>query len=381
MAKRICFVTGTRADFGKLKPLIERIDQSPTFECFIFATGMHALRRYGNTVNEIKKAGFANIFLHINQFADGGSAMDTVLANTVQGFAHYLREYPADLIVIHGDRIEAIACALVGALNNVLVAHIEGGERSGTIDDSIRHAVSKMAHLHFVANEEAKQRLLQLGEREASIHVIGSPDIDVMLSEHLPSLEQAKNRYEIPFSEYFIFMYHPVTTELEQLPANLEAVLSAVVASQQKFIVIYPNNDAGSEIIFTELDHLKDNPNLKLYSSLRFEYFLVLLKHAKAIVGNSSAGIREAPVYGVPTLNIGTRQSARATTESITNVPEDKDQILGYLTKHPPHRPGSFHFGDGNSADLFAKALNKDTFWQTPKQKTFQDLPLEAFPN
>lgn len=375
MIKRICFVTGTRADFGKLKPLMAQVDQATDFECFIFATGMHALRRYGNTVNEIKKAGFANIFLHINQFADGGSAMDTVLANTVQGFAHYLREFPADLIVIHGDRIEAIACALVGALNNVLVAHIEGGERSGTIDDSIRHAVSKMAHLHFVANEEAKQRLRQLGERDQAIYVIGSPDIDVMLSDNLPTLAQAKQRYEVPFDDYFILMYHPVTTELDQLAAHIDAVLQAVQRSQQNFIVIYPNNDAGSELIFKAIDALDAGPRLKRFSSLRFEYFLTFLKHAKAIVGNSSAGIREAPVYGVPTINIGSRQHCRAGGASIINVAEDQDTVLHWLKNCPPRRPASFYFGEGKSADLFINALNDSALWRTPQQKSFQDLP------
>jgi UDP-N-acetylglucosamine 2-epimerase (hydrolysing) len=176
---------------------------------------MHMLSRYGSTAIEIHKAGFDNIFPYINQDASVNSQMDLVLANTIQGLGHYIRECPPDLIVVHGDRIEALAGAIVGALNNILVAHIEGGEVSGSVDELIRHAVSKSSHLHFVANDEARARLVQMGEARSSIFVIGSPDIDVMLSDSLPDLEEVKTKYEIPFAEYAIFLLHPVTTELQ----------------------------------------------------------------------------------------------------------------------------------------------------------------------
>ena len=178
--RHILFLTGTRADFGKLKPLIEATSRTPGLKTSIFATGMHMLARYGATVHEIRKAGFRNIFTYINQDGSRATQMDLVLATTVQGIAHYVRENPPDLLVVHGDRIETLAGAIVGALNNILVAHIEGGELSGTIDELIRHAVTKLSHLHFVANRVARNRLLQMGERSESVFTIGSPDVDVM---------------------------------------------------------------------------------------------------------------------------------------------------------------------------------------------------------
>ena len=372
--KKLLFVTGTRADFGKLKPLIARVKESSDFEYEIFATGMHMLSRYGSTINEIKKAGFDRIFSFINQDQTIGPQMDLVLANTIQGLSLYLREFPTDLIVIHGDRVEALAGAIVGALNNVLVAHIEGGELSGTVDELLRHAVTKLSHLHFVANDEARRRLVQMGEMPDSIHAIGSPDIDVMLSDELPDLSSVLGKYDIPFADYGILMYHPVTTELDRLPHRVEQVVEAALASRMNFVVIYPNNDAGSDVILNRLLTLKAYPRFRVIPSMRFEYFLTLLKNARTIMGNSSAGIREAPVYGVPTLNLGSRQRGRFRHVSIVDVEEDAMSIAAALQKLPAAFAPSLHFGKGDSARQFLAQLEQPSLWNTPRQKLFRDL-------
>ena len=374
--RKILFLTGTRADFGKMKPLMTEVKNAPDFEYAIFATGMHVLSRYGSTVIEIQRAGFKNIYSHINQDGSVNSQMDFVLANTIQGLGHYMREFAPDLLVVHGDRIEALAGAIVGALNNILVAHVEGGEVSGTIDDLIRHAVSKLSHLHFVSNEGARKRLIQMGESPDAVFVIGSPDIDIMLSDKLPALTAVKRKYEIPFAEYAIFAFHPVTTELHLLRRHTEAVIDAVDASGLNFVVIYPNNDAGSEIILEGLERLRDNPRFRVIPSMRFEYFLTLLKNAIVMVGNSSAGIHEAPVYGVPTVNIGTRQMNRFHYPSILNVAEDKEAILHAFDNLPTSVMPSLHFGRGESARLFMGHLRNPKLWNTSRQKQFQDLEL-----
>lgn len=372
--KTILFVTGTRADFGKLKSLMGRVAAADGFEYRIFATGMHMLSRYGATFGEIAMSGFENVYPYLNQDPFGSTGMDLALANTIQGLGHYIREYPADMIVVHGDRIEALAGATVGALHNTLVAHVEGGEVSGTVDELLRHAISKLSHLHFVANEEARNRLVQMGEQPEAVFVIGSPDIDVMLSESLPSLSEMKSHYEIPFDKYCIFMYHPVTTELVGLEERSKEIWKALLASNRNFVVIHPNNDAGSEILRRELFQNADNPRFRSLPSMRFEMFLTLLKHSQAIVGNSSAGIREAPVYGVPTINIGTRQMNRFTYPSIWNVPDDFAAILNALQDIPGDFVPSRHFGDGNSAERFMECLQNDALWKTCTQKQFRDL-------
>ena len=372
--KKILFVTGTRADFGKLKGLIESIKREKNFDYGIFATGMHLLKRYGSTIHEIRKSGFANIYPFLNQDDVVGAQMDYVLANTVQGLGLYAREFCPDLIVVHGDRVETLAGATVGVLNNILVAHVEGGEISGTIDEILRHAITKLSHLHFVANNKARKRLIQLGETPKSIFVTGSPEIDLMLSKQLPALDKMKKRYRITFPEYAIFTYHPVTTELSSVKKKIKTVVDALIASDLNYVVIYPNNDRGSDLIVEEILRIKGLPRFRLITSMRFEYFLTLLKYSKAIIGNSSAGVREAPVYGVPTINIGTRQNKRFNYKSIINVSENRSKILEVLRKLPKKISSSKHFGKGNSAELFIQILKRKSFWNRSCQKTFRDI-------
>src|SRR5690606_26359348 len=163
---------------------------------------------------------------YINQ--NPNTPMDIALSNTITGLTHYIQEIKPDLIVVHGDRLEALAGAIVGAFNNIRVAHIEGGEVSGTIDESIRHAITKFAHLHFVSNEESKKRIVQLGENPDHVYVIGSPDIDIMHSQNLPSLLKAKERYNIKFDHYSIAIYHPVTTENEYLKQRIKVFVESL---------------------------------------------------------------------------------------------------------------------------------------------------------
>jgi UDP-N-acetylglucosamine 2-epimerase (hydrolysing) len=373
--RRILFVTGTRADFGKLKPLIREVALRDGFEYRIFATGMHMLSRYGSTITEVYKSGFENVYPYVNQDGSVNTQMDLVLANTVQGLGHFLREFPQDLVVVHGDRVETLAGAIVGALNNTLVAHVEGGEVSGTVDELIRHAVSKLSHLHFVANDDAQARLLQMGETRESVFVIGSPDIDVMLSESLPTVDDVRERYGIPFGEYGILLYHPVTTEIGGLRKKITSIVSALDRSGRKFVVLYPNNDTGADVILEVILELRDHPRFKILPSMRFEYFLTLLKHAQVLVGNSSSGVREAPVYGVPAVNLGTRQLNRYRYPSIVDVPEDEAAIVAVLQNLPHSIPPSFHFGRGQSARMFVSALQSPQVWRTERQKQFCDIP------
>jgi len=368
MSKRILFLTGTRADFGKLKPLISKLQ--PAFEVHIFVTGMHMLKVFGSTHLEVKKAGFKNIFRFVNQRI--GDQQDQILAKTISGFSDFIRETPPDLIFVHGDRVEALAGALVGATNNIRVAHVEGGEVSGTIDESIRHAISKFAHLHFVSNENAKQRLLSLGEDPKTIFVVGSPDHEVLSSSDLPELATVKNYYEIPFDQYSIGILHPVTTELHQLGPQVTSFVNALIRSEREYVIIYPNNDPGFELILDAYGSLADYNRIRLLPSIRFEYFLTLLKHARFIVGNSSSGIREAPVYSTPSINIGSRQNSRSTFPGIINCNFSETEILSAINKADSVAASPFvEFGGQPTSQLVLDILRTPSVWQTSLQKSF----------
>lgn len=371
--KRILFLTGTRADFGKLKALMLALHVDQNFELHVFVTGMHMLAKYGYTCEEVERVGFSNIYKYINQNANDG--MDQVLSKTVNGLSDYIREIQPDLLIVHGDRVEALAGATVGALNNILTAHIEGGEVSGTIDELIRHAVTKMSHIHFVANQAAQKRLIQLGEHEKVIHVIGSPDVDVMNSSSLPSLDDVRRHYQIDFSEYAVLAFHPVTTEVTKLREQTRTMLDALERSERNYVVIYPNNDLGAEIILEEYKRITSNPRFKIFPSMRFEFFLSLLKHADFMIGNSSAGVREAPHFGVPAVNLGSRQHNRVMSSLVVNAaltPDGIDAAIKNAVTLP--REAESLFGDGDSARHFLDILSDESFWRHSKQKHFIDL-------
>jgi len=370
--KKVLFLTGTRADFGKIKSLIQILQNEAGFEAHIFVTGMHLLEEYGYTLIEIERCGFDNIATFSNHTDE--ATMDLTLAKTIQGFSEYVKDVNPDLIVIHGDRVEALAGAIVGSLNNILVSHIEGGEISGTIDELIRHATSKMSHIHFVANDLAKKRLMQMGEIPESVEVIGSPDVDIMFSDELPDLETAKKYYEVDFENFAIAMFHPVTTEATFMGKYADDFVNALLESDKNYIVIYPNNDLGSKSILKAYSKLKDNPRFRIFPSVRFEYFLTLLKNADFIIGNSSAGIREAPLYGIPTINIGNRQENRAIHSHIINVSYSFNDILNAIKSNPELVKVNVNdFGKGNSATMFLNILKSPKLWSINHQKQFKD--------
>ena len=371
--RKIVFLTGTRADFGKLKSLMLKLQSDQRFEVHVFVTGMHMLSKYGSTWDEVRKAGLLNIYTFINQ--NDSDSMDQILAKTIAGMSDYCKEIMPDMIVVHGDRVEPLACAIVGALNNIRVAHIEGGEVSGTVDEMIRHSVSKLSHLHFVANERAKRRLIQLGEQEKTVYVIGSPDIDVMNSSDLPSFEEVQKYYRFQFSDYAVLMFHPVTTEQRQTKQQVTVLVDSILESEENFIVLYPNNDYGSDIILNEYDRLRNCSRIVIYPSMRFEYFLTLLKQSRYIIGNSSAGVREAPHFGVPTINLGSRQHRRADSPSILNVAIHRGDILDAIQQVPfLSRERRSLFGDGKSAAAFHEILQNTGIWDRSIQKYFVDF-------
>jgi UDP-N-acetylglucosamine 2-epimerase (hydrolysing) len=371
--KRIVFLTGTRADFGKLKSLIHILDDHPGYEPHIFVTGMHLMETYGYTLIEVQRAGFSNIHTFSNHTSE--ATMDLTLAKTVEGFSAYVKDIQPDLIVIHGDRVEALAGALVGSLNNILVAHIEGGEVSGTIDELIRHSTSKMSHVHFVSNTLAERRLQQMGELKESIYVIGSPDVDIMFSSDLPSHEESMHHYDLQFETYAIAMFHPVTTEVSAMKKYAENFVKALRQSEQNYILVYPNNDLGSTAIIEAYKVLKNESAIRIFPSIRFEYFLTLLKNAEFIIGNSSAGIREAPYYGIPTINIGTRQQNRSLHRHILNTSYEPASILSAIQESKTLKISSKQsFGKGDSSALFLNYLENGDLWKISHQKLFKDF-------
>jgi UDP-N-acetylglucosamine 2-epimerase (hydrolysing) len=371
--KRISFLTGTRADYGKLKALMKVLAKNESFDVQVLVTGMHLLPQYGMTVSQIISDNIGTVHLIPNNTTS--QTMESTLSRTIEQLATFFDQNKTDLLIIHGDRIEALAGAIVGSLRNLPTAHIEGGEVSGTVDGLIRHSISKLSHLHFVSNETAKNRVIQLGEQEGSIFVIGSPDVDVMLSDDLPSITDVKDRYSIPFDEYAIAIFHPVTNEISTISNQITQFCKALQQSNENYIVIKPNNDLGTEIVQSELHTLQSSNKFLHLPSMRFEYFLTLLRHSRYIIGNSSAGVREASYYGVPAINVGTRQKNRNSNDLIVNTSAVTGDLMNAIDRAKIlERKQIFDFGEGNAAIEFLKVLQSDSFWPISTEKEFVDL-------
>ena len=368
--KKILFVTGTRADFGKLEPLAKAAI-SAGYQVAFFVTGMHMMNKYGDTRWEVRDIEGAEIFEYVNQ--KEGDSLDNILSKTVVGFSDFVHEYPPDLVIIHGDRIEAIAVSLVCATNYIYSAHIEGGEISGTIDESLRHCNSKLCSTHFVSSKEAADRVRRLGESDERIYIIGSPELDSHLNTSGVEIEEVKKRYGITFDDYGIVIFHPVTSEKNSMYSQAEDLYLALEESKKNFVVIAPNNDPGSREIFKVLDKLP-HEKFRIIPSMRFNYFSELMKNASLIIGNSSTGVREAPFLGTPSIDIGTRQNNRAFNESIIHCSSsDKAIILDNLSSSfwGSKFKSVKRFGEGKAASKFVEILSSEQFWSHSKQKSF----------
>ncbi len=371
MARKIVFVTGTRADFGKLQPLAEAA-RDVGHRIGFFVTGMHMLARYGLTKIEVHRVMGAEVFEHLNQ--QPGDGQDTVFAKTLIGCSDFIAEHKPDLVVVHGDRVEAMACALTCATNLIRCAHVEGGEVSGTIDEIIRHCNTKLASFHFVSSEAARNRVMRLGEPSDTVFAIGSPEMDIHAKPSGVTIDEIRKRYEITAGSYGIVIFHSVTSEVDTIGAQAAALFRTLATSGKRFVIILPNNDPGSDDILREIQQLPSE-RFRVIPSMRFNYFSELLKNAAVLVGNSSVGVREAPFLGVPSLDIGTRQTNRTRAPSISScVADDAAAVRSFLARewnrrYPPHKA----YGEGGAAERFVQVLNSPGFWLRPLQKQFAD--------
>ncbi len=369
--KKILFVTGTRADYGKLEPLAMSA-QRAGFKIGFFITGMHMMRRYGETRHEVKRFDGAEFFEFVNQ--KEGDSLDFVLSKTILGFSDFVHEHRPDLVVIHGDRVEALAASIVCAMRYIRSAHIEGGEVSGTIDESIRHCNTKLCSTHFVCSDSAFARVNSLGEPIDRIFNIGSPELDTHMRDSGVHISEVKRHYQIDFEEYGIAVFHPVTSEISTIGEQANSLFSALLKSGKSYVIIAPNNDPGTDQIFSIIDTLPSH-KFRIIPSMRFNYFSELMKNASLMIGNSSAGVREAPFLGLPSINVGTRQNRRTDSSLVRNVSAfNSDGIVAAIEELWGHSEGrSTEFGAGDAAERFVQVLESKKFWDIGFQKEFVD--------
>ena len=303
----IAFISGTRADYGKIRPYIDFLAKEQKREVSVFITGMNMLKKYGSTFHFMQKdlKKIAKIVLD-KSFKESSSSQE--MAHIIQKFDKFLKKEKIDFVFVHGDRPEVLAASSCAVLNNIPVCHIEAGDISGSVDELIRHATSKLSHKFLVADEAAKNTLIQLGEDEKNIYITGNSSLAYTISP----LTKKEKKLVQQFENYGILIYHPVTTlSKTDIKKEISKIMTALSRTKNDYVVILPNNDLGSDTILATYEEFKTNPKFHFFKSLSFEAFNYLLRNAKFLIGNSSCGIKEAPFYQTPVIDIGTRQKNR----------------------------------------------------------------------
>ena len=316
--KNILFITGSRGEWGYIRPILRLIQKDSDLDYKLCVTNMHLLPSYGSPIDEIIKDGFE---VHFKPFMalDGYNHFSMVksLGILLSSLADYLYSDPHDWIVLAGDRGEQLVGAIVGAYCYIPVAHIQAGELSGNIDGVTRHAIGKYAHVHFASNEDAAERLIKLGEQDFRIHNVGAPQIDEMISANIPSIDSLKKKYALSIDDnYILFVQHAVTEDYQNVNNQIETSIKSLIKINIPVVAILPNNDAGSYLITNGINQNRTNL-FHCFKNLPREDYLGFLKHSKVIVGNSSSGILEAPTFKVPAVNIGRRQNMRVRCENV----------------------------------------------------------------
>lgn len=376
---KVLVLTGTRADWSKMAgPTRAFVNAKKAgFVDFIdiLVTGMHVLPEYGETAKEVvdKILGVRKYFQISNH--DLGPEQAAVSIETQKIVRDLIGEHGYTDILIHGDRVEAIAAALTARVLNVRVHHIEGGEITGSVDNDIRYAVTAFAYAHYVCTEGAKKNVLQTGQPADSVFNIGSPEMDRHARPGSKSLKEVLANYSIPFDEYGIVSFHSVTTEADDMLVHAASIFATLETVKKSFIVIMPNNDPGTDAIREVISKILQGKAAKYFfaaPSIRFEDFSTLQKNASLFIGNSSAGVREMPFHGVHSINVGSRQSGRAPNiASITNVdPTDIHKLLRATRENWGRRhERDTTFGDGRSEEKLTAILMTPGHFTRPIQK------------
>lgn len=332
--RKICVVTGTRAEYGLLSRLMRLIDESADCQLQVIATNMHLLPEYGNTYQEIERDGFhIDAKVPMRKLSDDAYGVIDSMAEEMKGMNEVLRQLHPDMVVILGDRYEMLVTATVAMLQRIPIAHLHGGEISeGAVDDSIRHAITKMSSLHFTSTEDYRHRVIQLGEQPDRVFYVGAVGVENLKTIPLLSKRELEDSLSFTFDrETILVTYHPVTLGNRSSKDEIDDFLSALDAFMGlKVLFTMPNSDQGSDVIRQTIDtYCSMHPNrCKCYSSLGLKRYLSVLQYVEAVVGNSSSGILEVPSAHIPTLNIGDRQKGRTHGDSVYDCTSDKESVI-----------------------------------------------------
>ncbi len=375
LKKKILIVTERRADYSKFRPIIKEIEQSSKLDYFLIVTGSHLLKEYGQTIQDIQKDGFkitAKFQMYANPKGDSESEMVSALGKSIIHLSKLIEQLKPDIILSGFDIGANFAAAIVGAHMNKVVVHIEGGEVSGTIDDPIRHAITRFAHIHCVTNSTAAKRLIRMGENPKFVYVVGNPSLDSIRTIKKIPKNELESEFDINLSKPLaLILQHTVTSELNSVEKNIKKTLDAIKELNIQSILICGNADAGSR----KISQIIKNSKIKQYSTLSFKKYINLLRNSSVLIGNSSSGIMEAPFLHIPSINIGSRQSRRLQSSSVIDVNYDKTEIKNAIKKAIDDK--SFLTKCKNSKSLYGQGHTSKTIIKILEEINLKKIPIQ----
>lgn len=374
--KKICVIITTRGNYAKMKSVIQNIQSQSTLELQLIVGGGAVLPKYGNIIDSMD--GLETRIDRIIHFLVEGENPETMSKSAglaVIDFTTAFENLRPDVVMVIADRFECLAIAMAAGYMNIPIVHLEGGEISGSIDESIRHAITKLSHLHFPATERAAKRIERMGEDPNTIFSVGSTSLDVIKELDLSNLKPLRELQktagvgvEVDLSQpYLVVIQHPVTTEYEKNLMHINETIDAVDSLSMQTVWIWPNMDAGSDGISKGIRmfrELKKPDYVRFFKSLPIEYFAPLIKNSACIIGNSSCGIREAAFLGIPSVNVGSRQFGRERGLNVRDVGYNAKEIKDAIQKQAAHGPfdSDFTYGDGSAGTRIGEILNDFEF-------------------
>jgi len=380
LKRKIVVTTGARSEYGILRPVLLDIKKSKKLELQLIVSGMHLSKKYGLTINEIKKDGF-KIYETIKMAPIGDSSyhMSKSLGEGIIKFSEVFKKLKPDINLILGDRDEAFASALAASHMNIPNAHIHGGDKSKAgIDEYNRHAITKISNIHFTATKKSTLRVKRMGEDPKYIFCTGSPSIDDVVNKNITNRKYLEKKYKMYFSgNEIILIFHPVTTEIEKAEQHITNLLNSAIKFKNQIIAIAPNSDAGGQIIFNTLQKFSKNYSLiKLYKSIPRRDYLGMLKYGGILVGNSSSGIIEASYFNIPVVNIGIRQESRESGNNVINTNNTSNSIMTGIKKAFNLKNKKFRmnkiYGNGKSSEKIINILENISIDKRLIQKQIQ---------
>lgn len=366
MKRKICIITGTRADYGHLTPVMKAVAKTKGLDLQVVATGMHLMPEFGSTIKEIENDGFkVDAKVNASYKEDSGRAMAISVGKIVAGMSDAFSNLKPDVVIVLGDRGEMLAAAIAANYLNIPVAHLHGGEISGHIDGILRHAITKLAHLHFPATKGALERILRLGEEPWRVHVVGAPTLDKILNEKLPDEVVLRKKYGLDRNQPFALVaQHPVSTDIAIAGHQMSLTLDALESIGLRVLLLYPNADAGGRAMIKAIKQRENRSFLTTRKSIPHGDYLGLMKVASVLVGNSSSGIIEASSFGLPVVNIGSRQVGREKGANVLDVSPEKNAIKRSIEKalfdmqfRDSVRRGNNIYGDGHASERIIRVL------------------------